>query len=905
MPAHYSTVVSRAANKLLYHPLAQTLAKFFIVAFAYYATAKLGLMVPYKESVVTLIWLPTGIATGAILRWGKSSVVAIFIPAYLVERSVNLPVMTSLLITSGNTLAPLAAAYCLQYFKFNHKLVRQTDIGLLLSGAAISMTISASIGTLSLYLAGLVSVNGLLRIWFVWWLGDTIGVLLALPLVLNLTKDAIRVTQKQAYQIIAWLIIFAICELLISAVVTSLNKQFMLSIFLILPLLIWASMNFCIVGGSLVVISLSACVVWVTMHGFGVFYSIDMSEGIFSLWVFIISLVMMMLLISVLQSERSAAEKSAINNEKKLRAVVNGALDGIVTIDSAGNITEFNPAAERIFGYAKAQVLGKALGDVIVPPTTRSAHHKAHAAFVQTGTKHIFDKRIELNAMHADGTEFPVELTITSLKDAGEVLVTGFIRDISQQKKAQQEIENLAYYDNLTGLPNRRLLIDRFQRAAVTAKRMKTSCALIFLDLDHFKLLNDTRGHDIGDQLLVQVANRLQNAMRAGDTVARLSGDEFIVIIENIDGDQNLAYQQVSEVAQKLLMLLNQSYQLDMFEFRTTASLGITMFDGNDTVIATNNPPKPAVSENSAINATSTNEVVQQFTFEDHLRHSDSAMYVAKTAGRNSYRFYDVSTQQNIERHFIVESALYSALQNDEFSLHYQAIVDADEQIIGAETLLRWTHPTLGDISPTEFITIAEKNNQILTLGHWALSQACRQLQAWSSSEKFSKLRLSVNVSAKQFLYLHFVQDVRDLIETTQINPDLLKLELTETAVIDNIDDVIQKMNVLRKMGVRIALDDFGMGHSSLVYLKRLPISMLKIDQSFVRDVLTDSNDAAIIQMILAIGKTINCNVVSEGVEQLAQFEILKTYGCQYFQGFYFSKPVSISAFEGRINSGV
>lgn len=895
MLARYSAIFSRAVSKLLYQPLAKTLAKFLIVTFAYYATAKLGLMVPYKESVVTLLWLPTGIACGAIMRWGKSSLVAIFIAAYIVERSANIPVNTSLSIALGNTIAPLAATFLLRHFKFNYQLIRQRDIGVLIASAVLGMTISASFGVFSLYTSNLITSDAVSRVWLIWWVGDTIGVLLALPLILNLSNEIMRISAKQAYQLLAWLIVFAGFEFLISAIAPSLNKQFMLSIFLILPVLIWASMNFGIVGGSLVVISLSAIVVWVTAHGFGAFYSIDASEGIFSLWMFIVTLVLMMLLISVLQSERVLAVKSTISNEKKLRAVVNGALDGIVTIDDNGNITEFNAAAERIFGYTQEQVLGKSLGDVMVPPSTRAAHKSAHSAFVKTGTKHIFDKRIELTAMRADGSEFPVELTITSLKEAGLPLVTGFIRDISQQKKAQQEIENLAYYDTLTGLPNRRLLIDRFQRAVVTAKRIKTSCALIFLDLDHFKLLNDTKGHDVGDLLLVEVAKRLQSTIRAGDTVARLSGDEFVLIIENINGDSSLAYQQASEIAQKLLAVLNKGYQLDMFEFSTTASLGLSMFNGDDTIIANNAYDNQVTTESAE---TRSIEHIQRFSFEDHLRHADTAMYQSKNAGRNTYRFYDAATQQNVERHFRVESALHYAVKNNELTLHYQSIVDEHQYTIGAEALLRWTHPVLGDVNPCEFIPIAEKNNQIISIGYWVLNEACQQLKAWEATERLSQLRLSVNISAKQFLYVNFVQEVRDLIKTTQINPDLLKLELTETAVIDNIDDVIHKMKILRDLGIRIALDDFGMGHSSLTYLKRLPVSMIKIHQSFVREMLTDSNDAAIVQMILAIGKTMQCKVVSEGVEELVQFEALKAYGCQFFQGFYFSKPLKSDDFE-------
>ncbi|MES2501953.1 MAG: EAL domain-containing protein [Pseudomonadota bacterium] len=847
--------------------------RFLLVVLAYFVTAKLGLMVPYKESIVTLIWLPTGIATGAIMRWGKIALPAIFIAAFFVEISVDLPISTSIGIACGNTLAPFFSAYLLQKLNFYHALIKQRDIALMLCSAALGMLISASGGTLTLHLSNIVAVEQLARIWFVWWIGDTVGVLLALPLVLNIHRKTLQINVRQIYQLMGWLIAFVLCELVISALVPSLNKQFMLSIFLILPALVWASMNFGIVGGSLVVITLSVLGVLIASHGYGSFYSINASDGIFSLWMFMVTLVVIMLLISVLQSERKLAESALLQNEKQLRSVINGALDGIVTINEKGALVEFNPAAERIFGYKKEQVIGKTLSEVMIPPNSRLAHETKHREFVLTGRKHIFDRRLELTAMRSDGSEFPVELTITALNEDGISLVTGFIRDISLQKKAQQEIENFAYYDTLTGLPNRRLLIDRFQRACVSSKRTKTNCALIFADLDHFKSLNDSKGHDAGDRLLIEVASRIQQTVRAGDTVARLSGDEFVIIIENLDGLANIAYSQANEVAQKLLMELNKVYQFDLFEFNTTASLGITLFDSD------------------------------QFSFEDHLRHADTAMYQAKAAGRNTFRFYDELTQENVERSHLLESALHSALKNEELYLHYQSIVNTQQEIVAAEVLLRWSHTTLGLISPAEFIPIAEKSNQIIKIGHWVLVQACNQLKAWESSPKLSKIRLSVNISAKQFLYIHFVHELRDLIKKTGINPDLLKLELTETAVIDNIDDVIDKMKVLKRLGVRIALDDFGMGHSSLVYLKKLPIKQIKIDRSFVKDMLSDSNDIAIIQMILAIGQTIQCNIVAEGVEQKEQFELLKDLGCCYFQGFYFSKPISTFHFEKLVES--
>ncbi len=849
-----------------------SIAKFVVIVLAYFITAKFGLMVPYKDSVATMMWLPTGIAVGAIMRWGNISLPAIYLTVVMVEYSAGLSMLTSLAIAITNTAGPYLTAYLLKISRFNHSLLKQKDIGLMIGAALIGMLISATGGVFTLYYSGLVS-DDMARVWFVWWLGDTVGVLLALPLALNIYKQKLHINAHQIYQLLTWLVVFVLCELVITVYMTGLNKQFMLSIFLILPILIWASMNFGIVGGSLVVIILSAIAVWATSQGFGEFYSVDADEGIFSLWMFIVILVVMMLLISVMQSKRNQAEAALLNNDIKLRSVINGALDGIVTIDETGALVEFNPAAERIFGYTKDEVMGKRLTEVMIPPSSRRAHETKHREFVLTGKKHIFDRRIELTAMRADGTEFPVELTLTSLQSDGTTLVTGFIRDISVQKKSQKEIENFAYYDVLTGLPNRRLLIDRFQHAMATSKRSKAYCALIFLDLDNFKLLNDTKGHDSGDQVLIEVARRIKRMIRAGDTVARLSGDEFIMIIEDLDVDENIAYKQATEVAKKLLLALNEPCQLEMFEFQAAASLGLVLFNNDE------------------------------FSFEDHLRHADTAMYQSKQAGRNTYRFYDHVTQSNMERNFAIESSLDDALRNNAFYLNFQSILDADQKVIAAEVLLRWTHPVLGNIGPAEFIPIAEKNNQIIKIGHWVLLQACRQLKAWESSPELSKIMLSVNISAKQFLYINFIQEVSDIITETGINPDFLKLELTETAVIDNIEDVINKFNILKEIGIRIALDDFGMGHSALVYLKKLPVTQIKIDRSFVNEVLTDSNDAAIIQMILAIGKTIQCNIVAEGVERLEQFEILKKFGCRFFQGFYFSRPISIEDFEKMVKA--
>lgn len=846
---------------------------FILVAIAYFVSAWLGLMVPYKESVATLIWLPTGIAVGAIMRWGKVNILAVFIASFLVELTV-LPLSTSILVAITNTLGPVLTAYLLPKFHFNHHLYKQKDILLMILVALLGMSICATGGVFSLYVTGLATADHLLNIGFIWWLGDSLGVLLALPLVLNIGRKGTFSCDNKCYQLLAWIILFVCVELIIVSSVPDLNKQFILSMFVILPMLIWASMSFGIVGGSFFVIVLSSIAVWLTSQGAGNFYSHNISEGVFSLWTFMVALVVTMLLISALQSERNLALKTIQKHDKKLRAVIDGAFDAILTIDTAGLLVEFNPAAERIFGYKKDEVIGKLMSELIIPARYRTAHHAGHQQYVMSGVKHIFNQRIELVAMRADGSEFPIELTLTALKDADLSLVTGFVRDISEQKKARQEIENFAYYDALTALPNRRLLIDRYQHAILIAQRASTYCGLLFIDLDKFKTLNDTKGHDVGDQLLIEVAKRIQNTVRAGDTVARLSGDEFVVIIENLDASATVAYQQVSEVAQKLLAELNKPYYLSFFEFVTSASIGITLFNDN------------------------------QLTFEDHLRHADTAMYLSKDSGGNTYRFYDQLTQESIEKSFALESALSLALTNQELYFNYQPIVNVDKQVVAAEVLLRWTHPTLGNVSPVEFIPIAEKTNQIIKIGHWVLAQACQQLKIWESDPVLSQIKLSVNISAKQFLYINFVQELREILAKTDINPDQLKLELTETAVIDNIDDVINKMKVLKQMGVRISLDDFGIGHSSLVYLKKLPVTQIKIDQSFVHDVLTDSNDAAIIQMVLAVGKTIHCDIVAEGVEQIEQYDLLRSFGCDYFQGYYFSRPTDVASFERLVING-
>ncbi len=439
------------------------------------------------------------------------------------------------------------------------------------------------------------------------------------------------------------------------------------------------------------------------------------------------------------------------------------------------------------------------------------------------------------------------------------------------QRKDRMEIERLAFYDPLTGLPNRRLLYDRLKLALASSTRSGKQGALLFIDLDNFKTLNDTLGHDIGDLLLQQIAQGLVASVREEDTVARLSGDEFIVILENLSEQDLEAAESAKNVGTKILEILNRPYQLASFTYSCTASIGVVLFNNHEMLM------------------------------DDLLKHADIAMYQAKSDGRNTLRFFDPEMQNRLNIRVILEANLRRALEENQFRLYYQPQVLYSEKIIGAEVLIRWLHPDRGLIPPADFIELAEETNLIQPIGQWVLEEACRQLKTWESSELSRHLQLAVNVSAKQFRQESFVEDVSRVIQRSGINPDRLKFELTESLIHDDINDTITKMNMLGKLGIRFSMDDFGTGYSSLLSLKKLPIDQLKIDQSFVRDISIDNDDAVIVQTIIAMTKNLGMEVIAEGVETEEQRAFLEMHNCLLFQGYLFSKPVPIEQFEALL----
>jgi diguanylate cyclase (GGDEF)-like protein/PAS domain S-box-containing protein len=561
---------------------------------------------------------------------------------------------------------------------------------------------------------------------------------------------------------------------------------------------------------------------------------------------------------------------SRVQAEHELRIAASfESQESMMITDADCVILRVNHAFTETTGYTPGEVVGK------TPRLLKSGRHNADfyramwESIERTGSWHgeIWDRR-------KNGKISPELLTISAVK-SGDVVThyVGTHVDITERKAAEEEIKHLAYYDHLTGLPNRRLLMDRLGHALAFSTRSGSAGALLFLDLDNFKVLNDTLGHNIGDLLLQQVAHRLESCVRKSDTVARLGGDEFVVMLEGLSGQPEEAASQTRLVGEKILDALNKPYQLALSAYRSTPSIGAVLFD-------------------------------HQQSMDDLLKQADIAMYQAKNAGRNLLRFFDPRMQEAVNARAALEGELGHALENQQFHLFYQIQVDSSRRPVGAEALVRWIHPERGLVPPVKFIPLAEETGLILPLGLWVLETACAQLREWQQEEISRHLVLAVNVSVKQFRNPDFVDQVRLAIQRHAIDATRLKLELTESLLLDNVEEAIASMNALKEIGVRFSMDDFGTGYSSLQYLKRLPLDQIKIDQSFVRDIDTDSNDKAIVHTIIAMAKSLKMDIIAEGVETKQQRQFILDNGCTHYQGYLFGKPVPIAEFDALLKLG-
>ncbi len=561
-------------------------------------------------------------------------------------------------------------------------------------------------------------------------------------------------------------------------------------------------------------------------------------------------------------------ERKLAEERLRISSIAFETQEAIIVTDANAKIISVNRSFERLTGYSASEAVGKN------PNILKSGKHDAEFyrsmwySLRENGSwsGEMWDKR-------KDGSLYPKWLTITAVRnEVGQIThYVAIFMDISERKRAEEEIHRLAFFDTLTQLPNRRLLMDRLDQALAVSQRSGSHGALMFMDLDNFKTLNDTQGHDIGDLLLVEVAARLKHCVRESDTVARLGGDEFVVILQELGESAIHSANQAETIAEKIVGTLGEPYLLNNYEHHSGVSIGVCLFHGRDAKL------------------------------EELLKRADTAMYQAKQGGRNMVRFFESAMQIAVEERAKLEGRLRHALARQELQLYYQLQVDDQFCVTGAEALLRWFNAEQGFVPPMQFIPIAEEGGLILTIGAWVLEEACQQLHVWAQHAGTRQLQLAVNVSARQFRQSDFVGQVEAMLQRFAFDPSRLKLELTESVVLVDLNDTIAKMGALKKLGVKLSMDDFGTGYSSLSYLKMLPLDQLKIDQSFVRDIVVDKNDEVIVRTIIDMARNFGLNVIAEGVETGEQLEILQRNGCPNYQGHYFSKPVPLKDFEALL----
>jgi diguanylate cyclase (GGDEF)-like protein/PAS domain S-box-containing protein len=542
-------------------------------------------------------------------------------------------------------------------------------------------------------------------------------------------------------------------------------------------------------------------------------------------------------------------------------------VEGMLILDADLSILKVNVAFSGITGYSATEAIGKKSSIIrLNQPDLR--------AFWEIKNRSPADMfwRGEVQDRRKNGETYPVKLSVMAVaNESGHVshFVLAFV-DLSESRQSEDRLHRLSFYDALTELPNRMLMLDRLQQALISSERNQSHGAVLLIDLDDFKNLNDAMEHKIGDQMLIQVTQRLKGCLYTTDTLARLGGDEFVVILEELDAQSSIAAEKAEIVANRIIETFSEPFDLKGHSHPASAGIGICLFKG-------------LAVEPSAL-----------------VTRAETAMHHAKEVKYNAIRFFDAATQATLQTRFTLTEWMRQGLPQ-QFALHYQIQTSSQGVPFGAEALIRWQHPEQGHISPALFIPLAEETGLIIQIGAWVLRRACEQLVLWSHRSAMQHLTLSVNVSPKQFHQSDFVQQVIDALEQTGANPARLELELTEGMMVRDVNAVIEKMLILKRHGVRFSLDDFGTGYSSLSYLKRFPIDQLKIDQSFVQSVLDDPHDAAIVRAVITLGQSLGMAVIAEGVESSAQCDFLRANGCKEFQGYLFGRPLAVAAFEALV----
>ena len=863
----------------------RTVLAVLAVAVGYVALAKLSMAYLSIQSGTSVAWLPGGMALALLLTHGRHFAWSVLLGQFAYILLEGGTPGLALGLGGANALAALTGAWLTtRRAQFDTRLRTLQDfVRLIVLAGGVSGLLAAGIGTLMMLTFGSLAKAEFVQHLLSWWIGNLVGILLITPLILIWRR--LPLGWLEPWRLVEVCLLLALAFLVGQVIFLGWFKD----LFGSLAQSYWLFMVVAIATVRLgrhgvVLMLLMAAIQGLVgaLHGAGLFANDVAQSRLANYWLYMVALSGFGMAGATYFSELRRVQSELAQREESRRRQFADNSTVMLLIDPSGRILDANQAALRFYGYARERFLAMQISDI----SQRSA-----LEILDTLGSAVQADGAQFESAHrlADGSVRDVSVSSSPIDMDNLRVLHTIVFDITDRKRAEAEIQKLAFYDPLTRLPNRRLLLDRLRQAIAASARSQRKGALLSIDLDNFKALNDTHGHATGDLLLQHAAQRLNGCIRQGDTVARLGGDEFVVMLKDLSGDAVEATDQVAAVGAKMLAALKLPYQLGGVEHHSSASVGMALFDMNDAGegAAGNEGGEGGATDGDAVDAL--------------FKRADLALYQAKATGRNVVRFFDPAMQLAMTARVALEGDMRLGLQERQFVLYYQAQVNAQGQLTGAEVLARWLHPKLGMVPPVQFIRLAEDTGLILPLGHWVLETACTQLAAWAARRETQHLTLSVNVSARQFHQPGFVQEVLDVIRTSGAPANRLKIELTESLLVDDVDDIIVKMSTLKAQGVGFSLDDFGTGYSSLSYLKRLPLDQLKIDQSFVRDALTDPNDAAIAKTIVALGQSLGLTVIAEGVETQAQRDFLWQNGCYAYQGYFFGRPGPVAGLDAFI----
>ncbi|MGH2659500.1 MAG: putative bifunctional diguanylate cyclase/phosphodiesterase [Actinomycetota bacterium] len=752
----------------------------------------------------------------------------------------------------GNTVAPLLCATLLQKVGFRPQLDRLRDAVALVIFGTLSMTVSATCGAATLLLWGSIPLSRFWPTWSVWWAGDAMGVFIVAPFLLSLRSTGPRSGASWRRRTEAGLLFGGLALVSYFGLTSPYQARY-----LVFPFLAWAAWRFRQRGAAPAALVASGTAVWTAVKGIGPLGQGGLLERMIALQVFNATVAFASIVLAALVSERRRAEEELRRSQEWVNGLLVSAPGAILVVREDGRIVLANPQAEAIFGYEHDELIGRSV-ETLVPESLRAAHVRHRAGYLKDPTARPMGVGLDLAGRRKDGTEFPVEIGLSTFGTPQARLVTCIISDITERKRAEDEVARQALHDPLTDLANRTLIMDKLSQALHRSERQRSLVAVLFLDLDHFKVINDSLGHEVGDTVLVLMAARLRTTIRPEDTASRLGGDEFVILLEDIESEQHAV-----DIADRLARAVAEPISLESGEIMVTTSIGIAIAQG------TAEGPEAVV------------------------RDADAAVYRAKERGRARYELFDRDMRQRAVKRLRTETELRRAIESGQLCLDFQPLVNIDDgRIHSVEALVRWNHPQRGLLVPEEFIPLAEETGLIGPLGSWVLEEACRQASTWSpSTPKGTAPAITVNISAGQLARPDFEDTVTKVLDETRVDSSRLIFEITETILMERAPSILGILRRLRETGVHLAIDDFGTGYSSLHYLKRFPVDALKVDRSFVKDLGCDPDDSAIVGAVVSLAHSLGLSAIAEGVETKKQLSQLRRLGCDLAQGFYFAPP--------------